>query len=409
MSGDAEDLAGLSAELTAKIKEIAATDHIGHQNRLYDQRSRIFAQIAAHPDGGRTLAGLLADPDPQVQLAVAQLCKLANVNLAAAVDTLQGLAAQPGSMGAEARGSLETRGLGVSGLPSEAFAPSSAPFATPNPARFPFLPQPAGCSQAQAEEIIRATPLPPEKLAAIRQLLRPSIRIWPKPLSDSPIASRWGGLPAVPPGWDWPLVDEEPFVFVAQVNCAELGPLAVAFGLPSRGLLSFFGDHDDINGVPANGGAVFYFDDEESLGLHDLPMEEDEPLASCGMGFYPSYDLPAPSSEEIQALGISGTAGRQAWEAYGDLYLALATFGFDAGGWLTNPDDVSKLFGWPDLVQGDLYRYGDEKELLLQLGSYTDGAQLQAWGPGGLLYFQIQPQDLAARDFSEVELEVQCT
>ena len=43
------------------------------------------------------------------------------------------------------------------------------------------------------------------------------------------------------------------------------------------------------------------------------------------------------------------------------------------------------------------------------LGPHRDGAQLQAWGPGGLLYFQIQPEDLAARDFSETELQVQCS
>jgi uncharacterized protein YwqG len=131
-------------------------------------------------------------------------------------------------------------------------------------------------------------------------------------------------------------------------------------------------------------------------------MEEDEPLITCDMGFYETFELPHPLSNAIETLAFD----KEQQHTYCDLYEALAQFGFDESEYL-DEDDISKLLGWPDLVQGEID--GGETRLLLQLGQFRDGTELQAWGPGGLLYFMIRPNDLAAWSFDRAELAVQCT
>ncbi|MEZ5364083.1 MAG: DUF1963 domain-containing protein [Bryobacterales bacterium] len=44
--------------------------------------------------------------------------------------------------------------------------------------------------------------------------------------------------------------------------------------------------------------------------------------------------------------------------------------------------------------------------LLFQIA--TDDAMLWVWGDAGACYFWIQPQDLEARDFSKVEIWLEC-
>ena len=247
----------------------------------------------------------------------------------------------------------------------------------------------------------------PQRWQPIIDLLRPAIRIWPKRSSESPIASRYGGLPAAPRSWKWPrLEDEEPLVFLAQINCAELGSLAASLNLPNQGILSFFGHPEDINGAGANGGAVYFFKDLDKLALRRSPIKEDRPPITCDMSFYETNEVPDPASAAFKGLGITREHHRQEWDSYYDLYMALARFGFDAVGEKDEYND-SKLLGWPNLVQNefDLSPY----RLLLQLGSYHDGTERCWWGPGGLLYFTMKPEHLARFEFNRAELEVQCT
>jgi uncharacterized protein YwqG len=46
---------------------------------------------------------------------------------------------------------------------------------------------------------------------------------------------------------------------------------------------------------------------------------------------------------------------------------------------------------------------------LLQLGAFRDGTEHAGWGPGGLVYFMIRPEDLDAQAFDRAELQMQCT
>jgi uncharacterized protein YwqG len=195
-------------------------------------------------------------------------------------------------------------------------------------------------------------------------------------------------------------------LFLAQINCADLGPRAESFKLPASGVLSFFGDHDDVNGCGGyNGGAVYYFQDPQILALAPPPLDDFEPLITCDMDFYETLELPHPFSEAVQALDFDDDEK----DAYHDLYAAFAHFGFDENLPL-NDMDISKLFGWPDLVQHEIEdAYSERTRLLLQLGEYHDGTELCGWGPGGLLYFMMRPRDLTSWSFGQAELTVQCT
>jgi hypothetical protein len=286
MSGENGDLV---AALRAKTQEMAATEHVGHYNRLFKQREKIYAAIEALPEGAEALRQLFDDPNPQLQLDVARHCKYRKIDLDAALSTLQRLALRADKIGHEAKSSLQFRLPESSGAESE-FVPRV----------FGFLPRPPGCSKTKAEEMIR-TAFPSEWAQKIADLLRPAVRIWPNKSAGLPTGSRFGGLPAIPPDWDWPTAEEEPFVFLAQINCAELGPLAKLLNLPDEGILSFFGDHDEINGVPSNGGSVYYFKHTKEFRVSALPMEEDEPLISCDMDFYETFELPHPFSPHYAA------------------------------------------------------------------------------------------------------------
>lgn len=71
----------------------------------------------------------------------------------------------------------------------------------------------------------------------------------------------------------------------------------------------------------------------------------------------------------------------------------------------------SKLFGWPDLVQSELWGFqsqGDSR-LLLQVDSYCNGDDAHGWGPGGSLYYLLSERDLRAGMFAGGEFEGQFT
>jgi uncharacterized protein YwqG len=397
MHGDGQDggeLGALIAALRIKTQEMAAIDHVGHYNRLFRQRVKIYQAIEACPEGVEGLRQLFDDADRKIQLDVARHCKYQKLNLEAALATFRRLAEHPDKIGKEAKHSLDFR------LPER--DPNAPPIV---PRKFPFVSPPPGCDRREAEGMVRAA-FGPERSKSIIALLRPAIRIWPKKLALSPSASRYGGLPAVPPDWSWPFAHEEPLLFLAQINCAELGPLAQAFNLPNHGVLSFFGDHDVVTGCePEGASCVFYFPKIEDLAPALLPLDDFEPLITCGMHYYETFELPHPMSNAVEALDLSETEH----DSYYELSEDVSAFGF-AESDSVHETEISKLFGWPDLIQDDVEDpNGGPTRLLLQLGAFRDGTEHAGWGPGGLVYFMIRPEDLDAQAFDRAELQMQCT
>ena len=391
----------LVADLIENISEVERTEHVGRHNRLFSERSKILDAIDAEPDGPGALYQLLSHRDAKVRDTVAHLFLFRGQHRQESLAVMQELAERDDPLGQAARRFLEDR----------LFDRKPEPSPPREPPKFPFEAMPAGISKQMAEELIAEAGFG----EAICALLRPAIRLWPVPLSAEPTASRLGGLPVVPEDFVWPAYKEEPFWFLGQINCAELGARAKAFGLPQVGLLSFFGDGDDVSGCfPAAGGKIYYFADTGALSPAHLPLEDFEPQISCGLAFFETFELPHFYEPAIEARNFSEIQE----SAYIDLRLNIASLG-KPNHWegrteiskLMSGYEISKLFGWPDRIQINEVempgRWGSK--LLLQLGEYTNGEELHGWGPGGLVYFTLAPHDLKARRFERAELLMQAS
>jgi hypothetical protein len=362
------DLTSLTDGIAALTRDISSVEHTGRHNRLSNRRERLISALVDHEARDAGFALLLRHKDAAVRKIGGFAKKLSEAKETASVD--------------------------------------------PAPARykvFPFEPLPPECSRTQVEALIRNA-FPVERSTAIGALLRPSIRPWPQPSSNDALASRFGGIPAVPSDWAWPHESKEPLLFLAQIDCVQVHATTGASKLPASGMLSFFGDHDDVTGCfPSGGGKVFYFSDIARLRLAAPPLDDFEPLITCGLDFYSHFELPDPKSTAIAALELT----KDERESYLRLHKSITMFGYSQPRWTT---DISKLLGWPDLVQSDL---GSDifssrnpeagASLLFQIGAYRDGTDLEGWRPGGLLYFTLNWADLAARHFGNAELEVQST
>jgi uncharacterized protein YwqG len=276
----------------------------------------------------------------------------------------------------------------------------------PDRTRLSYPPLPMGYSRAQAETEIRAA-FPADLGESVTGLLRPSTRIWPIPTSGNSVTSRFGGIPSVPSGWTWPVPAGETFLFLGQIDCAEVHAIAGSSALPENGMLAFFGDEEEVNGCgPGLGGLIYYFEDTTNLRPATLPHENFKPLISCDVTFYNKWEIPDPESLSVRALKLS----KEERDTYYDVSDAI---GKPPGVEERHAKEyISKFFGWPNLVQGDLdsiFQHGNytQPNLLTQIGWYHDGDRWESWGPGGTLYFTLSESDLAARRFGEAELEVQ--
>jgi len=247
----------------------------------------------------------------------------------------------------------------------------------------------------------------PEFCDRLMGLTLPAIGLWPVRRTEIPAAaSRLGGTPLAPVDWQWPIVEDEPLLFVGQINCAELRGLPGAALLPSSGLLAFFGDYDAVLGCsPFDDRGVYFWWEVNGLVPAKAPIEPLEVFPSCALTPRPILDLPHPFSRTVSELRM----GKEQQGSYADARWDIRYHGIP-------PDCVgysgfSKLLGWPDLVQNDLSRFQSEHDwrLLLQVDSYCNGDDLHSWGPGGSLYYLLPEQDLRAGIFARCELEGQFT
>lgn len=269
-------------------------------------------------------------------------------------------------------------------------------------------------------------------------LVRPSIRLATQRVPDTQIklgASRIGGTPDVPHGWEWPRWrpseqrDDKfgepwhpdqpaPLGFIAQIDLSTLPQVDDI--LPSSGWLYFFYDRycEPWGFDPADRGCcrvVYDNRDRTSLSRLQPPSDADpEHLAyPCLVEVRPELTLPDDVSE-IEY-------GSPAYEAYRRMCDDL----MDA-------DQLTyhRLLGYPQLIQNPMelecqlassgvycgspegYQSAEAKileagakdwRLLLQIDTDEHGPGW-IWGDVGRIYFWIKQQDLAARRFDHVWL-----
>jgi uncharacterized protein YwqG len=407
-----DDLSGLcDAEfLQAYINNVQAyekLEHIGAMNRMMDRRSVIFEELKRRSGGSlQSMRPLLDHPDLNVRHTAA--IHFRTIDHDAFLAVMQALIACGGEAEKEAKDSiLWDEHFQEFGYPEHEQSRQQPP--NPDAWKTHWQADVAPPDAMSVEEIGQRLfeALPCEAADRLLALARPAIGLWPRhPPSDlSAHASRLGGEPVAPPGWKWPMVETEPMLFLGQIACADLQRFPGAEPLPATGILSFFGDHDDVMGCDSWGSVgVFYWQDRDALEPVAPPLEPIVDILPCALSFRPLIDLPHPWSRAVTSF----LTDKDVREIYASVWRAVREHGI--------PDDLvwhcsfSKLLGWPVLVQyEDVEEIGDGRHLLLQLDDYSNGSDLMFWGPGGSLYFLMRDADLRARRFDECELAIQVT
>ncbi|MFC5068452.1 DUF1963 domain-containing protein [Flaviflagellibacter deserti] len=380
------------AQLSREIKETA---HIGRTNRLITRQNRLYEQAEASPANTELFRALLNHPDPDVQMTTAWYCGWRRFMVQDAEATVSGLVARGGEIGSRAARWLDSRERMAAGISRALEIPRVLPF-----------PGAPACHSRDAVIGAIRTRFSGRRVEEMSALIRRAILLRPTEAANDPRSSRFGGLPIMAPGHSWPEGELEPLVFIGQINCAELYAAVGETPLPSEGLVQFFCDHDDVHGCePTFEYAVIYCPSADGLRLTEPPVEDFEPTVQCGLAFYETMELPHPNSSAIQALRLDDTETSLYEAMYGEL------FAEPGKNWKYHCDN-SKLFGWPDLLQGDLVDYSyvePDFDLLLQIGEYHDGASSQSWGPGGIVYAAISDDDLGKRDFTNAQIVTQVT
>ena len=148
----------------------------------------------------------------------------------------------------------------------------------PIPPTLPYEPTPVGVTRERAMAMIAGAVSTPHG-RELSHLLRRAIRLWPRAHGGDPGASCFGGLPMLPPDYAWPSFEEEPLLFLSQVNCTDLHAAIGDNPFPEHGLLQFYGDHDEVNGCgPYGSFAILYFPNVDALEPAPAPVEEFEEL-----------------------------------------------------------------------------------------------------------------------------------
>lgn len=255
-------------------------------------------------------------------------------------------------------------------------------------------------------------------------------------------AAKFGGRPDVPADFKWAYyngsgyLDEEPksrpLSFIAQFDLAEISKYDTDGLLPKTGLLSFFYECDTMRWGydPKDRGCarVYYFEDMNALSPADFPDDLEDDFR------FPELAISARSEKSYQSYEdflVQREKMVQEWEAFEAAEKSLGIYSED-------DPECSKLLGWANVIQGNMtrecelvakrgYYLGngwdevtprDRQEteqwanrdwlLLLQLDTVeTDGFELM-FGDGGRIYFYIRREDLAARNFDNVWLILQC-
>lgn len=254
----------------------------------------------------------------------------------------------------------------------------------------------------------------------VASLARPSIRLTTTPVDEAKLAvgaSKFGGLPDMPIGAAWPILNGVAMSFVAQIRLEDARPFDVGHQLPPVGLLVFFYDaRQQTYGADPNdrgGWQVYHFADATQLQRTDAPavLPDDARFKPCALTF--SSELTMPLEPHLERADLTLSAEEQkAYETF------LASFPTPQG----SRGVRNRMLGYADTIQDDmrlqaqLVSHGltdssDPKakalspgamdwELLLQVDSDPNAGM--RWASEGRLYFWIERAALAAAKFDNV-------
>ena len=258
--------------------------------------------------------------------------------------------------------------------------------------------------------LVKHVGLPASLSARLRKAARTSARLLTSRAKRVVGASRFGGLPDLPPKIDWPQSDDTPLSFVAQLRLADL-KLLDSPALPTRGTLWFFVDRaaTPFDMAPAQWRVLYSGLPAGKLVSRKPPRSlrrlQGKPFPARSIEVAAELTLPGTASYSIDRLKLGSDEAR-----YAELLDEYAAHFVEAG-------DRHRVFGHADCGAEDPRAQLHEERtgrpakspaplerwrLLLQLSSQED--LKMSWGGGGTFYFWIHEKDLAARAFDEVQL-----
>lgn len=271
--------------------------------------------------------------------------------------------------------------------------------------------------------------------------VRNSIRIEASGNVNGKAVSRIGGRPDVPADFKWEYYEGEdyldksvkkrPLSFIAQFDLAEISRFDTENLLPKTGLLSFFYEMDTQRWGfdPKDKGCarVYWFEDINALHTAEFPDDLEDSFR------LPAISFDAKSETSFQSYEDFMLQRPKMIESWDEFDTAAKSLG------IKDVEESSKLLGWADPIQGNMtmecelvnrgYYLGDpqgwsnvtprdrqEAEQwanrdwlpLLQLDSLFDKNGSLQFGDDGRIYFYIRRDDLAARNFNNVWLILQC-
>ena len=243
--------------------------------------------------------------------------------------------------------------------------------------------------------------------------------------------TQFGGWPDLPKGSKWPIWQNRPMSFLAQVNLAQMHKINPITTLPKVGLLSFFlgcenTTYDGSEGEKYMVDLMVGTNPKDVGGWQVIYTEEKSTLTEL------RYSK-SPMPEKYHACSVkANTGGNQLPDVYSTVYQQLKLKGNEIDNYnklleKVNLDEDSDemwdslLMGYPQILQMnppeifcelanhdlDPYQQETKKQLndsskwamIIQLTSDSNIDYL--WGDGGYFYFYGNRKKIAKGDFSE--------
>lgn len=273
---------------------------------------------------------------------------------------------------------------------------------------------------------------PPRLIPVIEQNIKESLllRTSQVPEEQIPIGkAKIGGWPDLPDDIDWPVWQNKPLSFIAQLNLCDLPNYDFLNILPSDGVLSFFysAGQETWGFDPKDKGSwqVIHFEDKGlQRRVYPVNFPNDGKYESCAIEYHRSITIPGLESPYID-LGYE-KSNREELDKFRDLGKKIEEF-------LNEGQCINRLLGHPDQQQGDMQTecqlvshglycgnssgYKDPKakvlkpravdwDLLLQIDS--DDNTRMMWGDVGRIYYWIPHKDLRDKIFETTWMILQC-
>lgn len=268
-------------------------------------------------------------------------------------------------------------------------------------------------SRREAENLIRQH-APARLQDAVIERLLPAVALVATRTDDREIAvgvSKFGGAPDVPEDFAWPMWNERPLSFVAQINLDEIAPFDIKNKLPSSGLLSFFYDMNEDSDWPwgeladEGGWRVFHLEGKLKRAEVSVETQISHGLKTATITAQIFCDIPnsiywidVDAIELLEEIDLK--ENRECEEFLESLQTQRRSL---------------KMLGHSTIVQNDarcetvwMTKRGNPDEWLVLLQMDMDDELDWMWGDGGAMFYLMHRDDLANRAFDKCWLNAQC-